>query len=193
MDFVSENPMVALIVACEVGFWILLAAGLVARYALRLRRTGVVLLAATPVVDVVLLAAAVVDLRGGGTATTAHGLGAAYLGFSVAFGHTLIRWADQRVAHRFAGGPPPYKPPKRGPERIRHEWREWRKCLLACAIAVVVLCLLSFVVGGPEQTGVLWRQWIPRMGIICAIWLATGPVWSVIGSAGDRAFSRSAR
>ena len=43
-----------------------------------------------------------------------HGLAAAYLGFSVAFGHSMVRWADQRFAHRFAGGPPPWRPPKQG-------------------------------------------------------------------------------
>jgi hypothetical protein len=31
----------------------------------------------------------------------------AYLGFSVVFGPSVIRWADARFAHRFAGGPPP--------------------------------------------------------------------------------------
>lgn len=91
----------ALIAFCEIGFWVLLRAGLVARYVFKLRRTSNVLLVGTPVLDVVLLVAAVIDLRGGGEAGLAHGLGATYLGFSVAFGHSLIRWADVR----FAGDP----------------------------------------------------------------------------------------
>ncbi|PPK64244.1 hypothetical protein V5P93_006153 [Actinokineospora auranticolor] len=173
--------MIGLIAACEVGFWVLLAAGLAARYLLRLRRVGAALLVATPVLDIVLLTAAVVDIGRGAQASTGHALGAAYLGFSVAFGHTVLRWADQRVAHRFAGGPPPWRPPGRGTgERVRYEWREWRKCLLACGVGIVVLALLSFVFGEPGRTEVLWQGWIPRLGTVALIWLAAGPVWTVM-------------
>lgn len=109
-----------------------------------------------------------------------HGLGAAYLGFSVAFGHSLIRWADQRVAHRFAGGPKPVKPPKHGPAKVRHEWREWVKCLTAVASAA--MALLSFVVATPAQTEALWGVggWMMRLGALTGIWLVAGPVWTVL-------------
>lgn len=178
------NPMAIAIVACEIGFWVVLAAGLVARYLLRWRRTSVVLLVSTPLLDVALLAFTVVDLRGGGDATGVHGLGAAYLGFSVAFGHSLIRWADQRVAHRFAGGPPPVKPPKRGPVRVRHEWREWGKCVAAVAIACTAMALLSFVVASPAQTEALWGLdgWMLRLAGLTGIWLVLGPVWTSLSN-----------
>lgn len=174
--------MAIAIVACEIGFWVVLAAGLVARYLLRWRRTSVVLLVGTPLLDVALLAFTVVDLRGGGEATAVHGLGAAYLGFSVAFGHSVIRWADQRVAHRFAGGPPPVKPPKNGPARVRYEWREWGKCLAAVGIACAAMALLSFVVASPAQTEALWAPggWMTRLGGVVAVWLALGPIWTVL-------------
>ncbi|RQX50832.1 hypothetical protein DLJ57_10885, partial [Micromonospora chalcea] len=94
--------LVAVIVGCEVAFWVVLLAGLIARYPLRRPRLGAALLIAVPVVDLVLLAATMIDLRRGATATFAHGLAAAYLGFSVAFGHRMVRWADERFAHRFA-------------------------------------------------------------------------------------------
>ena len=102
--------LVALIVACEIGFWVVLGSGLVARYLLGRRRLGAILLALAPVVDLVLLTATVIDLSRGATADFAHGLAAAYIGFSVAFGHSMIRWADARFAHRFAGGPRPPRP-----------------------------------------------------------------------------------
>ena len=66
----------AVIVACEVGFWLVLTAGLGARYVLRRPRLGAVLLMTVPVVDLVLLVATVMDLRGGGTASPAHALAA---------------------------------------------------------------------------------------------------------------------
>lgn len=53
------------IVACEIGFWLVLLAGLLARYMLRRRRLGAVLLAGVPLIDIVLLALTVVDLRQG--------------------------------------------------------------------------------------------------------------------------------
>ncbi len=86
--------LIAIIVFCEIGFWVVLGAGLVARYLLGRRTLGAVLLAAVPLVDLVLLVATVVDLSNGATADFTHGLAAAYIGFSVAFGHSIIRWAD---------------------------------------------------------------------------------------------------
>jgi len=56
----------AVIAGCEIGFWVLLAAGLVARYLLRLPRVGIVLLAAVPLVDVVMLVSSVIDIHRGG-------------------------------------------------------------------------------------------------------------------------------
>lgn len=174
------SPLAIAIVVCEIGFWVVLAAGLTARYLLRWRRTSVVLLVSTPLLDLALLAFTVADLRGGGEATAVHGLGAAYLGFSVAFGHSLIRWADQRVAHWFAGGPPPVKPPKKGPAKVRYEWREWGKCLAGSAIACATMALLSFVVASPAQTEALWGVggWMMRLGVITGIWLVAGPLWT---------------
>ncbi|MFC7745195.1 hypothetical protein ACFQXA_36380 [Nocardiopsis composta] len=109
--------IVAFILACEVLFWVLVLGGLAVRYLLRMRRTSAVLLLLVPVLDVVLIAAIALHLAAGGTAEFGHGLGALYLGFTVAFGHSVIRWVDVRFAHRFADGPPPVRPPKKGRRR----------------------------------------------------------------------------
>ena len=161
--------LVSLIVATEIAFWVLLAAGLVARYPLRRRRLGAFLLASVPLVDLVLLVATVIDLRGGGTAGTAHGLAAAYIGFSVAFGHSLIRWADARFAHRFAGGPVPQRPPRLGAARTRYEWREFGKALLAWTISTALLAAAILVVGDAERTVAL-EGWIVGLTTVLAVW-----------------------
>jgi len=161
--------LIAIIVAAEIGFWVLLGAGLVARYLLGRRRLGAVLLALVPLVDLVLLVASVIDLAGGATAGFKHGLAAAYIGFSVAFGHNMIRWADQRFAHRFAAGPPPWRPPRSGPERTRHEWREFGKAALAWAISVGLLLAAIAVVGDADRTEAL-EGWIARLTLVLAIW-----------------------
>ncbi|WP_410610897.1 hypothetical protein [Amycolatopsis sp. lyj-109] len=164
--------MAAVIAAGEIGFWVLIAAGLAVRYLLRARRTSAVLLALVPLIDVVVLVATVADLSGGARANFTHGLAAVYLGFSVVFGPSMVRWADVRFAQRFAGGPAP--PPKR--RGARHEWREFFKCLLACGLAAAALLAAICAIGEPEQVAPLWG-WFPRLGVVSAIWLATGPVW----------------
>ncbi|MEV4769187.1 hypothetical protein [Micromonospora humida] len=171
--------LLAVIVGCEIGFWVLLVAGLVARYPLRRPRLGAALLVCVPLVDLVLLGAAAMDLRRGATADATHGLAAVYLGFSVAFGHSMIRWADQRFAHRFAGGPPPAKPPRYGWARARHEWREWGKALLGWAVACALLAAAIVVVGDAERTREL-ANWIRTLTVALLIWLVAFPVWETI-------------
>nr|WP_237418497.1 hypothetical protein [Actinomadura rayongensis] len=145
-----------MIVGCEVAFWLLLVLGLAARYLLRARRLGAGLLLCVPLADVVLLAASVIDLRGGAEGSPAHGLAAIYLGVSVAFGHQMIQWADQRFAHRFAGGPAPSGPPKSGRAHAARERGQWLRHLLAYAIAAGVLGIFTLLVGNVAQTVNAW-------------------------------------
>ena len=55
--------IVHLIIACEIMFWVFIAAGLAARYLLRRKTLGAALLICAPLVDVVLLVATALDLR----------------------------------------------------------------------------------------------------------------------------------
>ena len=171
--------IVVVIIACEIGFWVVLAAGLAVRYALRRPRLGAVLLACVPVVDLVLLVAAAVDLRGGATADWTHGLAAAYLGGSVAFGHSMVRWLDARFAHRFAGGPAPARPARSGRARVRYEWRMWLLTVVAYAIACALLLAAIAFVGDAARTRAL-EDWIVRLTAllgICTIWAVCWTIW----------------
>jgi hypothetical protein len=159
--------MIPLIVACEIGFWVLLGAGLAARYLLRARALSIALLLAVPLVDVVLLAATVIDLRRGGEAGITHGLAAVYLGVSVAYGHQLVGWADQRFAHRFAGGPAPVRPPRTGRAHAARERRQWLRHALAYAVAAAVLAVLTLVVDDLDRTVPLWAvMWPWTIGLV---------------------------
>ena len=166
--------LLGVIVACEIGFCVILLAGLVARYLLRLPRLGLILLVCVPLVDLVLLVATIISLRGGETANFTHGLAAVYIGFSVAFGHGMIRWADERFAHRFAGGPPPSKPPKYGRAHAAHEWREFRKVAIAWGVGCALLLAGIVFVGDAARTGAL-LEWIGLLSAILAIWA----IWPV--------------
>jgi hypothetical protein len=150
--------MIALIGAAETGFWVVLAAGLSVRYLLRRPRAGAVLLLCVPLIDVLLLTATTVDLARGAEPTAAHGLAVFYLGFTVAYGHYLITWADRHFAHRFADGPKPAKPPRYGWSRARHEWRVWLLTLLAVAIATPILQALIWMVGDAARSEAL-QEW----------------------------------
>ncbi|MDA2808463.1 hypothetical protein [Nocardiopsis suaedae] len=172
--------IVAFILACEALFWVLLLAGLAARYLLRSRRLSTVLLLLVPVLDVVLLAAISLHLASGADAEAGHGLGALYLGFTVAWGHPLIRWADARFAHRFAGGPPPPKPPKAGLAGVRHEAVAWLRTTAGCAIGAAVLGGLIWLAGDPERTQVL-SGYFATLGIVM-FWNTVIGVWGAVAA-----------
>ncbi|MES5817061.1 hypothetical protein [Streptomyces sp. RG80] len=154
--------IVGLIVACEVAFWVLLAAGLTFRYPLKMPRVGMALLLCEPLLELVLFTVTAVDLRGGAEPDWKHGLAAVYIGFTVGLGHSTIRWADARFAHRFADGPPPVRPPKYGTARAVHEWKVAGRWILAALVAIALLQAAAWYVGGAGETGSL-RDWQQRM------------------------------
>lgn len=164
------------IIACEIAFWVFLGAGLVSRYLLDLRKLGATFLACALLVNLVLLVAAIVDLRSGATADFAHGLGAVYLGFTIAFGHGILRWADVRFAHRFAGGPPPEPSPKYGWPHVIGVWKEFGKVVVMWGVTCALLFGAVAFVGDPSRTEVL-RQFMGLISIAAVAWFVFGPLW----------------
>ena len=166
----------AAIAACEAAFWVLLLAGLTARYVAGRARLSVALLASVPVADFLLLAVTAVDLARGTPADWTHGLAAVYLGFGIAFGPLLVAAADRRFARRYTGA---VLPPATEPQLALH-WRLWRRCLLACGLAATVLGVLVLIAGDPEQTRALWAGggWFAQLGAVSVLWLALGPLWT---------------
>ena len=116
-------------------------------------------------------------LRGGGSANWSHGLAATYLGVSVAFGPRMVPWADQRFAHRFAGGPPAVAPAAarsragavrvtgmgpstcwrgRSPAQCCSGWQRWPHQALS-------------------DQGQLWG-WMARLSVVLVIWFVGWPL-----------------
>ena len=187
VEWVSDHPVAALVVACEVAFWVFLAAAVVARYVLRRRRLSTVLLLCEPLIEVVLLVATVTDLLRGAEATWTHGLAALYLGFTVGFGKYTVQRVDAWVAWRFFDGPRPPKPPAGGRARLAYEWRLWLRVLLAWTVAVAVLGVLWLIADAPDQREVL-LAWGGRASLVLVLWFVTGPVWQLFaGGLGGRA------
>lgn len=123
------------IIACEVGFWIVILLGLITRYVFNRKRLGLFFLALTPVIDLILLAITANDLYNGATATTAHAIAAVYIGISIAFGKSMIQWADERFL---------YYVQKKGTKPIRQTGMEYAKH----SIKGTLQHLLAFIIGG---------------------------------------------
>ncbi|MFF2134676.1 hypothetical protein [Streptomyces sp. NPDC058193] len=172
--------IVTLIVLCEAGFWVLLAAGLALRYVARKPRLGATVLLCEPLLEVVLLVVTAIDLKNGAVPDWKHGLAAVYIGFTVGLGHSTVTWVDARVAHRFAGGPPPVKPPKYGMARAAHEWRTAARWIVAAGTAMALLQAAIWYVGGDGDTGSLqmWQQkmlWVIGINLVIAVGYTVWP------------------
>ncbi|MGW7350139.1 hypothetical protein [Streptomyces sp. NPDC054784] len=160
--------LVALILACEIAFWVLLAAGLGLRYLARMPRTGAAVLLCEPLLELVLLVVTAMDLKNGAEPDWKHGLAAVYIGFTATHGHYMIRWADGHFAHRFAGGPPPVTRPKYGRGRTVHEWKMSLRAIGAAAIAAALLQAAVWYVDDAGQTESL-HAWQVKMGFVVVI------------------------
>jgi hypothetical protein len=163
------------IAVCEVAFWGFLVAGLGARYLLHRRRTSLVLLLGSPAVDLLLLLLVAIDLQRGATPTQAHALAALYLGVSVAFGTSIVHWADRQVARRFAGGPPVTDPPRGSRHRAHREWRDFRTAVLAWAVTCALLLGMSVVAGDRDRAQPL-LAFAGMLTIGVVVWFIIGPV-----------------
>ncbi|MEU5219472.1 hypothetical protein AB0G79_25180 [Streptomyces sp. NPDC020807] len=159
--------IVTLIVVCEVAFWVLLAAGLAARYLLKRPRLGMALLLCEPLLEVLLLVVTAVDLKNGAEPSWRHGLAAIYIGYTVGHGHRTVKWLDGHAAHRLGGGPPPVKPPRYGMARARHEAQIWLGSVVAASVAAALLLAAVWYVGGDGDTSKLEAS-------IAGVWRVVG-------------------
>ncbi|MFO1495008.1 MAG: hypothetical protein U1F26_10135 [Lysobacterales bacterium] len=175
----ADLLLYALIIACEASFWLILVLALALRYRWQRLRLSRALLYGLPLVDLLLLLFTVIDLRRGATATFAHGLAAAYVGFTLAFGGMVVRWADAHIAHRFAGGPAPAAAPTRGWALLRYDLLLWLRCILACAITLLLVeALIAAVGAGPATEPLL--DWHRHAFGCVVLWLLFGPLWSLV-------------
>lgn len=175
----SSTLLYVLIVGCEVAFWLVLLLALVARYLLRRERASRVLIWSLPAIDALLLAFTAVDLRSGAAPAFAHGLAAAYVGFTIAFGSLAVRWADRQFAHRFAGGPPPPGSPESRWLAVRFELGLWLRSIVAWFITLALLGVLIAVLDNEAVTETLGR-WDRIAFVSVVLWFVFGPIWSLL-------------
>ncbi len=167
-----------LIVACEVGFWLVLVIGLAVRYLLGRDVASRWLLRSLPLIDILLLVFTAWDLSTGTRAVFAHGLAAVYVGFTITFGSVAIQWADAHFAHRFAGGPAPAQAPK-GWKAVRLDLELWLRCITAWIVALALIEALTAYVGNEAITQPLRAWYKYGLGSVF-FWFVFGPAWSLV-------------
>ncbi|MES2676116.1 MAG: hypothetical protein V4660_17890 [Pseudomonadota bacterium] len=168
-----------LIIGCEIGFWVILFIGLFIRYILKYPKTGKAVLLCVPLLDLLLLLVTAIDLHNGAVAEFAHGLAAVYLGFTVVYGSSVIRWLDQLVAQRFASTKKMEGLQLYGWEHTVYEWRQWLKGVLAGGIASLLLFAAVVYVDHAEKTAQLY-EWFGYIFWMLAIWVVCWPLWYTV-------------
>lgn len=161
------NFIAWLIVACEIGFWVVIVLGLFTRYVLKKNKLGLFFLALTPVIDLILLIITGLDLYRGATSTTAHAIAAVYIGISIVFGKSMIKWADERFRYYvIKEGPKPIK--LYGIEHSMHNLKGWGKHVLSYVIGAGILVGIIFLISDSSRTEALFNMlkiWTLALGI----------------------------
>lgn len=133
-----------LIIICEISFWLFVLLGLFSRYVLGKNKVGAALLLATPIIDLLLVIFTIADINKGSEITVFHGLAAVYLGVTIAFGHSMIKWMDAHFSYRFAAGEKPVK--KYGRAHAKQEITGWLRHLVAFAIGAALLYTMTIFI-----------------------------------------------
>ncbi|APC47646.1 hypothetical protein BME96_05460 [Virgibacillus halodenitrificans] len=161
------NLVAWLIVVCEISFWVFIIAGLVTRYIFNQKKAGLLLLAMTPLVDVVLFIVTGIDIYRGAVPTIAHSIAPLYIAISIVYGKSMIRWADERFLYYVKREGP--KPKRRiGMDYAKHSMKGSLQHVLAYMIGGAMLLFMIYYIGTDVDTTELWatlRVW----GIIVII------------------------
>lgn len=159
----------AMIVTAEVLFWVFLLGGLSVRYLLGWKKVSIVMLALTPVIDLVLIGLTYNDLSNDGKSRFMHGLSAFYVGYSIALGPSIIGEIDRKFAARFGG--------ETSPEKSDPTYREhvstWKKVIVATVITLLLLAAGFFLVGFKGSFWIIY--WMVTSLFVVVAWWFIGP------------------
>jgi hypothetical protein len=161
------NYIAWMIVACEIAFWVVIILGLTIRYVFKKNKLSIFFFALTPLIDLLLLALTSYDLYSGASATIAHGIAAIYIGVSVAYGKSMIDWADSRFRYYILRkGEKPQR--LKGVEFSRNERKNLIRHYAAFLIGGGMLGLIIFLIKDPARTESLFAV-LKTWGFILAI------------------------
>ncbi|WP_210610469.1 hypothetical protein [Priestia flexa] len=168
------NPIFLAIILGEVAFWVFLSLGLLSRYVWKKEKLSLILLAATPLIDLFLLGVTFMDLSNGTKPTFFHGLSAAYIAFSIVYGHQTIKWADQWANYRWNNGTLPEKITLVGEVRKQEQWRSFYRFCKCSFIMLILIGAAFFIV--PFQDAFWLIYWLVAIISSIFIWFIMGPL-----------------
>lgn len=155
------------IIACEIGFWVFIIAGLVTRYIFNKRKLGLVLLAMTPVVDLLLFIVTGLDIYRGAVPTFAHAIAPIYIAVSIVYGKSMIRWADERFLYYVKReGTKPIR--RIGMDYAKHSMKGSLQHVLAFIIGGAMLLLIVNYIGNKTDTSIL-QETLRLWGIVVIV------------------------
>ncbi|HWL25697.1 MAG TPA: hypothetical protein VNR38_18440 [Ureibacillus sp.] len=152
--------MISWIIIAEIAFWIAIIAGLISRYVFKLEKLSFLFFLLTPLIDLSLIVLTTMDLQNGATATTAHGIATIYIGVSLAYGKSMIAWADGKFQVWFLKKPSS-KRKLYGKEKGIYEIKMWARHVMAYLIGSALLWLMIYYVGQQSTEALfnVWRIW----------------------------------
>ncbi len=161
------NWIMYMIIGCEIAFWVFILLGLTSRYILKLEKLGILLLACTPVIDLILLIVTGVDLYKGAVATTAHALAAVYIGVSIGFGKSMIAWVDKRFKYYVTKqGVAPLR--LTGMQFAKHYSKGFVRHIVAYVIGCGLILGIIYIINDPSRTEALsnmMKIWSVILGV----------------------------
>ncbi|MCT1412988.1 hypothetical protein [Corynebacterium sanguinis] len=165
--------LLAAIITAEVLFWVFLLGGLSVRYLLGWKKVSIVMLALTPVIDLILIGFTYYDLSHDGKSHFIHGLSAFYVGYSITLGPSIIGEMDRKFAARFGGGVPTEK----SDPTYREHVTIWKKVIAATAITLLLLAVGLFLVGIKGSFWIIY--WMITAVFVVIAWWFIGPYRSL--------------
>ncbi|MBK3493897.1 hypothetical protein JFL43_03295 [Viridibacillus sp. YIM B01967] len=150
--------MIVWIITAEIAFWIAIMAALFSRYILKKLKLSTFLFILVPLIDLALIVFTIMDLRNGAIASSAHGISAIYIGVSIAYGKTMITWADEKFQVWFLKINL-NKKPLTGVAKGMKELKLFGQHIIAYLLGSSMLWLMITIVGHQEDTTALEQVW----------------------------------
>ncbi|GIN94801.1 hypothetical protein J6TS1_06710 [Siminovitchia terrae] len=159
-------PILTLIIICEILFWVFAVLGVFFRSITKMPKLGAFFLILIPIDDFLLIIFNIVSLLIGEPFNYSHSLSGLYLGITLAFGETIIKWVDNKINKVKTNKKKDYK----------YEMFYFKKWVLAVFIYLVVMAIFYIILylkGKPYNT----FEALPGFAIVTVIWYMTGPLW----------------
>lgn len=161
-----EMLILTLIIICEILFWVFAILGVFFRSIIKNAKLGNFFLILIPIDDLLLIIFNIVSLLMGEPFSYSHSLSGIYLGVTIAFGKTIIKWLDNKMNRVKTNKKKDY----------HYEMFHLKKWLLAVLIYLIVMGVFYMILTMTGESHNTFEA-LPGFIIVTVIWYVTGPLW----------------